>query len=139
MPCTPTGTGSSAIACWPSKACHIEIDVLNKPIGRQDQYAAAFGGINYIRFNSDDTVDVEPVPCRPETLSELEARTLAALHGSDPRRQHRSWSGSQAERPIGMEVLRRMRDLAGEMRSSADSVRGRPRPVRTSACTRAGS
>ena len=68
-------------------ACKIEIDILKKPIGRQDQYAAVFGGLNYIRFNSDDTVDVEPVPCKPETLEELERRALAALHGPDARRQ----------------------------------------------------
>ena len=65
------------------QACRIEIDLLNKPIGRQDQYAAAFGGINYIRFNSDDTVDIEPLPCRAETLTELEQRTLAAFHRPD--------------------------------------------------------
>ena len=41
------------------EACRIEIDILGKPIGRQDQYAAAFGGINYIRFNADDSVDME--------------------------------------------------------------------------------
>ena len=58
------------------QACQIEIDVLGKPIGRQDQYAAAFGGLNYIRFNPDDTVDVEPVPCRAETLAELERQVL---------------------------------------------------------------
>jgi deazaflavin-dependent oxidoreductase (nitroreductase family) len=58
------------------KACEIEIDILNKPIGKQDQYAAAFGSLNYIRFNSDESVDVEPVPYRPETLRELESRTL---------------------------------------------------------------
>ena len=45
------------------QACRIELDILGKPIGRQDQYAAAFGGLNYIRFNPDDTVEVEPVPC----------------------------------------------------------------------------
>src|SRR5580658_1247990 len=48
------------------QASRIEINVLGKPIGRQDQYAAAYGGLNFIRFNKDDTVDVEPIPCRPE-------------------------------------------------------------------------
>ncbi|MGH2587584.1 MAG: GHMP kinase, partial [Dehalococcoidia bacterium] len=42
------------------EACHIEIDVLKQPIGNQDQYAAAFGGLNYLRFNADGGVAVEP-------------------------------------------------------------------------------
>src|SRR5210317_822629 len=45
-----------------SEACRIEIDILGKPIGRQDQYAAAYGSLNYMTFNSDHSVDVEPVP-----------------------------------------------------------------------------
>ena len=44
------------------EACRIEIDILGHPIGKQDQYAAAFGGLNYIRFNPSGTVDVEPLP-----------------------------------------------------------------------------
>src|SRR5262249_37876567 len=63
------------------KACRIEIDVLKKPIGRQDQYAAAFGGLNYIRFNPDETVEVEPVPCRAETLAGLEQQVLLLYTG----------------------------------------------------------
>ncbi|AOT70567.1 GHMP family kinase ATP-binding protein [Geosporobacter ferrireducens] len=42
-------------------ACKIEIDIMNKPIGKQDQYAAAFGGCNYFQFNSDDTVTTIPL------------------------------------------------------------------------------
>jgi D-glycero-alpha-D-manno-heptose-7-phosphate kinase len=42
------------------EACHIEIDVLRQPIGKQDQYAAAFGGLNYFRFNPGGVVTVEP-------------------------------------------------------------------------------
>lgn len=41
------------------EACEIEIDILGKPIGKQDQYIAAFGGICAFSFNQDDTVDVE--------------------------------------------------------------------------------
>ena len=41
----------------------IEIDILGEPIGKQDQFAAAFGGLNFIRFNEDDTVDVEALNC----------------------------------------------------------------------------
>jgi D-glycero-alpha-D-manno-heptose-7-phosphate kinase len=42
-------------------ACHIEIDVLKDPIGKQDIYSAAYGGLNLITFYPDETVQVEPV------------------------------------------------------------------------------
>lgn len=42
------------------EAAHIEVNILKKPIGKQDHYAAAFGGFNFFRFNSDNTVDIKP-------------------------------------------------------------------------------
>ncbi len=42
-------------------ACHIEIDLLKEPIGKQDQYIAAFGGVTVFEFNKDDTVSARPV------------------------------------------------------------------------------
>ncbi len=42
-------------------ACEIEIDILNEPIGKQDQYACAIGGLNLIKFNPDETVSIEIV------------------------------------------------------------------------------
>jgi D-glycero-alpha-D-manno-heptose-7-phosphate kinase len=100
-----------------SQACKIEIDVLKKPIGRQDQYAAAFGGLNYFRFNADDSVDAEPVPCQPETLEELERRTLLLYTGQTRNADEileRQSSGTSDK----MSVLRAMRDLADEMRKA---------------------
>ncbi|MGV8121186.1 MAG: GHMP kinase [Candidatus Xenobiia bacterium LiM19] len=44
-----------------SDACRIEIDILKHPIGKQDQYISAYGGFNYIQFNSDGTVYVDPI------------------------------------------------------------------------------
>ncbi|MFQ5603410.1 MAG: GHMP kinase [bacterium] len=43
------------------EACEIEIDVVGKPIGKQDQYIAAYGGIRFFRFKPDDTVEVEKI------------------------------------------------------------------------------
>lgn len=43
------------------EACKIEIEILGRPIGKQDQYIAAYGGFNYIRFNKDESVVVEPI------------------------------------------------------------------------------
>ena len=97
------------------QACRIEIDILGKPIGRQDQYAAAFGGLNYFRFNPDDTVDVEPVPCRAETLAELEQRALLVYTGQtrDANLILEQQSNTTEDQ---LDVLRAMRDLADEMR-----------------------
>lgn len=49
------------------ESCHIEIDICGSPIGRQDQYASAFGGLNHIKFNQDDSVSISPVICSRET------------------------------------------------------------------------
>jgi D-glycero-alpha-D-manno-heptose-7-phosphate kinase len=54
------------------QACHIEIDRLREPIGKQDQFIAAFGGVTCFRFNKDDKVDVWPAPISTETLHNLE-------------------------------------------------------------------
>lgn len=48
------------------EACDVEIDRLERPIGKQDHYAAAYGGLNRFQFDSDELVRVEPVVCLPE-------------------------------------------------------------------------
>lgn len=55
-----------------AEACEIEIDILREPIGKQDQYAAAFGNINYIKFNKDETVDVLPLLLAKSVCNKLE-------------------------------------------------------------------
>jgi D-glycero-alpha-D-manno-heptose-7-phosphate kinase len=59
-----------------SEACEIEIERCGEPIGKQDQYACATGGMNIITFNPDDTVDVEPVIARPEVTTQIESELL---------------------------------------------------------------
>ena len=54
------------------QACHIEIDLLGEPIGKQDQYIAAFGGITAFTFQPDGHVEVEPLRLPPATLHRLE-------------------------------------------------------------------
>lgn len=63
------------------EACHIEIDICRDPIGKQDQYAAAYGGLNYIRFNPDDSVSVQPILCNNETLRRLQESILVFYTG----------------------------------------------------------
>src|SRR5262245_55101653 len=99
------------------EACAIEIERLSKPIGRQDQYAAAFGGINYMRFNPDDTVDVEPVPCSPQTLAELE-RYLLLIYTNQTRSADEILQKQSQSTRDKMTVLREQRDLAEAMRET---------------------
>ena len=79
-------------------ACEIEIDVLKEPVGKQDQYVAAHGGVCAYTFNPDDTVTVEPLELDPETLRRMssnfllfytgEARSASALLADQNRRTH---------------------------------------------------
>ena len=64
------------------QACHIEIDLLKEPIGKQDQYIAAFGGITCFEFLPDDRVIAEPLKIASETLANLEDNLLLFFTGA---------------------------------------------------------
>ena len=57
-------------------ACNIEINILNKPIGKQDQYAAAFGGLNLIEFTKNGPISVHPLTLNHNTKEEMFGRFL---------------------------------------------------------------
>lgn len=63
------------------EACEIEINELGNPIGKQDQYAAAYGGLNFYRFRKDGSVDVEPVIMGREKFQTLERRLMMFYTG----------------------------------------------------------
>jgi len=63
------------------EACHIEIDVCGHPIGKQDQYIAAYGGLQTIRFHGDETVTVDPVICSHQTRETLQEHLLMLYTG----------------------------------------------------------
>lgn len=62
-------------------ACHLEIDRLGEPIGKQDQYIAAYGGVTCFTFRQDDQVDAEPLRASMETLFDLEDNLLLFFTG----------------------------------------------------------
>lgn len=64
------------------QACHIELKLLNEPIGKQDQYISAFGGIACFEFLPDDRVNVEALKLSSETLANLEDNLLLFFTGS---------------------------------------------------------
>lgn len=63
------------------EACELEIEKLGEPIGKQDQYGTAVGGLKFIRFKSDESVEVEPLAVSRQKLSELEGNLLLFYTG----------------------------------------------------------
>lgn len=63
------------------QACHIEMNLLKEPVGKQDQYISAFGGITSFHFLPDERVEAEPVKLYPETLANLEDNLLLFFTG----------------------------------------------------------
>lgn len=110
------------------EACRIEIEVCGKPIGKQDQYIAAYGGVQYIQFNPDGSVFVDPVICSPETKRRLQSSLLLLYTGLTRSaddilaEQARNTEDDQTKR----EVLRAMVRLSRDLREAliANDLRG---------------
>ncbi len=66
-------------------ACKIEIEILKEPIGKQDQYIAAFGGITCFDFHKDNSVKAYPLPINMDTLFDLEDNILLFFTGISRR------------------------------------------------------
>lgn len=64
-------------------ACDIENNVVHTTNGKQDQYAAAFGGLNFYKFNADGTVDVEPVLMGYDAFKQLEKNLIMLYVGGE--------------------------------------------------------
>jgi D-glycero-alpha-D-manno-heptose-7-phosphate kinase len=134
-----TGLGSSASVCvnvlktlttylgvpmskyqLAERAFQIARNALGKPVGKQDEYAATFGGINFIQFNSDESVTVEPLDLDPELVRELQSNLMLFFTGA----AHHSWTilkeQEQSTNRSGMAVesLHQIRELADTMLST---------------------
>jgi D-glycero-alpha-D-manno-heptose-7-phosphate kinase len=99
------------------EASIIEIERCGQPIGKQDQYITAYGGLQFIRFNPDDSVFVDPVVCSPETRRRLQ-EGLLMLYTSLVRRTDdilREQSHNTQADSEKRASLRRMVGLAEQM------------------------
>jgi D-glycero-alpha-D-manno-heptose-7-phosphate kinase len=66
-------------------ACHVEIERLGDPVGKQDQYIAAFGGLTRFEFAADGSVEVERLAVTDETLADLEEHLVLFFTGYSRR------------------------------------------------------
>ncbi|MGA8493563.1 MAG: hypothetical protein WB711_24290 [Terriglobales bacterium] len=135
-----TGLGSSASVCvnilktlttylnrplskydLADRAFHVARNVLGRHVGRQDEFAAAFGGLNFITFRTDGFTEVQPVDLDPALLRELQSNLMLFFTGS----AHNSWTILQEQEkstrsPKGpaVEALHHVRELADRMLSA---------------------
>lgn len=102
-----------------SLSCHIEIELCKDPIGKQDQYAAAFGGFNLIEFRPDDSVLVSPIIMSPEARARLEKRILIFYTGTTRSASEVLTEQSRATAEDGdkQQSLKRMVQLAYQLRN----------------------
>lgn len=101
------------------EACQIEIVRCGEPIGKQDQYAAAYGGFNFIQFHPDDSVTVEPILCKRETITAIQEQIIVFYTGitrsaSDVLKHQQSAMGSEKRK---QSVMLKMVGLAHDLRN----------------------
>lgn len=106
-------------------ACHIEIDLCGEPIGKQDQYAAAFGGMNFIEFGADESVQVTPIGASVKTMQDLQSHLLVLYTGKT-----RSASALLQEQSIELgrdsqkqQAMHRMVQLARDLKDELSANR----------------
>jgi D-glycero-alpha-D-manno-heptose-7-phosphate kinase len=106
------------------EACRLEIELLGRPVGKQDQYIAAFGGITCFEFHADGRVRVSPLSISTTTMHELEERLLMFFTRSsrtadellDDQRK-RTEEGDEAM----LESLRRVEELGLQVRDALEA------------------
>ena len=135
-----TGLGSSASVCvnilktlsnylhkpmskyqLAEQSFHIARNVLGKPVGKQDEYAAVFGGLNYISFNEDGSTEVESLDLDPSILREFQSNLMLFFTGS----AHHSWSilqeqesSTRAHAASTLEALHEVKAVSLRMREA---------------------
>jgi D-glycero-alpha-D-manno-heptose-7-phosphate kinase len=102
------------------EAAHLEIDVLKRPMGKQDHYAAAFGGVNYIRFNDDETSTIMPITVQ-NSITQIISSNLLTFWTGIERNSEDILHEQDKKNSLNSEVLIEMRDQALDMYKLASS------------------
>ncbi|MFC1517249.1 GHMP kinase [Candidatus Margulisiibacteriota bacterium] len=104
-----------------AEASDIEINKLKDPIGKQDQYAAAYGGLNLITFNPNGSVQVEKIEMDKKKQNEL-AENLIMIYTGDTRSASKilKVQNENTNQKATLENLRKMSELARELKAALD-------------------
>jgi D-glycero-alpha-D-manno-heptose-7-phosphate kinase len=96
------------------QACHVELELLREPIGKQDQYVAAFGGMTCFEFARDGSVRAEPLQLSPETVYNLEDNLMLFFTGQSRsasailRQQDEATRGGSTEMVENLHAIKEM-------------------------------
>lgn len=97
-------------------ACRVEIDILKHPIGKQDQFAAAYGGMNYFRFNSDGSVERKKIQITDVMKREMN-RKLMMFYTGIKRSADGILKKQSQDTASKLDILNYMRDQAGTLKT----------------------
>ncbi|HLY17741.1 MAG TPA: hypothetical protein VKR61_10990 [Bryobacteraceae bacterium] len=104
------------------EACEIEIEICGKPIGKQDQYIAAYGGVCQFIFRKDDTVDVKQFRRTPELFHEL-SRNIMLFYTGRTRKAGNILSVQDQRTEVNLEQLHCLKALAARTAEALDRLR----------------
>jgi D-glycero-alpha-D-manno-heptose-7-phosphate kinase len=96
------------------EACKIEIDILGHPIGKQDQHAVAFGGLNHILFNQDESVFVNPIIFKKEVKEKL-MKNLLLFYTNINTRSDTVLTEQKSKTEENLDILDKMVELSYEL------------------------
>lgn len=96
------------------EACQIEINVLGKPIGKQDQYIAAYGGLKHFRFMPDERVEVSPINLDSSAKQRL-CESLLLFYTGVTRQSSEVLNEQKSNIDLKVKLLNEMRDQADEL------------------------
>lgn len=133
-----TGLGSSASVCvnltkilaaynhislskheLAERAFRVARDALARPVGKQDEYASAFGGLNFISFHQDGTTRVEPLNVESDLVRELQSSLMLFFTGSS----HNSWTILEEQEKCARRSDSEMLDYLHKIRKLAEPMR----------------
>jgi len=102
------------------EACNIEINILNKPIGKQDQYIAAYGGVRFFQFKQNEEVIVEQINLDNSRKRRFGSNLVLFFTGKT-RSAAKILNEQKENTAYKMEILRRMKNHAAEIRDCIHS------------------
>jgi D-glycero-alpha-D-manno-heptose-7-phosphate kinase len=101
------------------EAYEIEAIKLKEPVGKQDQYIAAYGGFKYIQFNQNDTVFTDPIICKEETKKKLQKNLLILYTGITRKAKTvLKEQNLKTKKSNNQEILNKMAKLAKDLQES---------------------